>query len=324
MNTIKKWLKARSTMMIVPQSGGSIKQYQFNPFTIKAIGVASTLLIIALFSYGYFMTSVYQTTKSLNQTYLATIAERDGEITALKTDIDQKQLKIDDLKADLDGSASYFEEKVAEISVLESELQMLVSQFNEQNHVCLDVPVSRSGTLARDALLLTLPETVETHGEDVISDEITKQLLSYSELATDIEEKLDFLDARPDKLPTKGRMSSKFGSRRDPMSGRTSFHKGIDLANSNGTSICAAGAGVVTVAEYKRSYGNVIVINHGYGYSTLYAHCSSLEVEAGEHVSKGQLIAKMGSTGKSTGSHLHFEIHYDNTPIDPLTILKQE
>ncbi len=324
MNIIKKWLKARSTIMIVPQSSGNIEQYHFNPFTIKAIAVSLVLLIIALFSYGYFMTTAYQTSKSLNQSYLATIAECNTEIADLEATVNEKQSQIDALTSDLDDSASYFEEKVAEISVLESELQMLVSQFNEQNHVCLDLPVSRSGELARDALLLTLPETVETHGEDIISDEITKQLLSYNELATDIEEKLDFLDARPDKLPASGRLSSKFGSRRDPISGRTSFHKGIDLANVNGTSIYAAGAGVVTVAEYKKSYGNVIVINHGYEYSTLYAHCSSLEVEVGEHVAKGQLIAKMGSTGKSTGSHVHFEIHYDNTPIDPLTILKQE
>ncbi len=324
MKFIKRQLRERATIMLVPQSGGSVKQLQFNPFTIKISLLLFLMIIGALSTYSYYMTSAYQAVSEVNRANLETIGLRDRKIAELQTTLYQNDNKIDSLKTELDGSSSYFEEKVAEISLLESELQQLVSQFNEQNQVSLDVPISRSGDLARDALLLTLPEIVETHGEDIISDEITKQLLSYDELATDIEDKLDFLDARPDKLPASGRLSSKFGSRRDPMSGRTSFHKGIDLANTQGTSIYAAGAGVVTVAEYKRSYGNVVVINHGYEYSSLYAHCSSLEVKAGDHVSKGQLIAKMGSTGKSTGSHLHFEVHYEGTPIDPLTLLKQE
>jgi len=89
-------------------------------------------------------------------------------------------------------------------------------------------------------------------------------------------------------------------------------HRGSDIANSVGTPIVAAGEGVVSRAQFHSSYGNHIMITHvinGQTYTTLYAHMSSLSVSAGQHVSKGQLIGKMGSTGSSTGSHLHFEFH---------------
>ncbi len=95
-------------------------------------------------------------------------------------------------------------------------------------------------------------------------------------------------------------------------------HTAIDLANSTGTAIVAAGSGVVTYSGYKGSYGNFIVIDHGNGVQTYYAHCSSLAVSYGQTVSQGQYIAAMGSTGNSTGSHLHFEVRKNGVAYNPL------
>lgn len=113
--------------------------------------------------------------------------------------------------------------------------------------------------------------------------------------------------------PTSGTISSRFGWRsRDN-------HKGIDIAASYGTPIYAAASGTVTLAKtgYGGGYGNHIIISHGNGVQTLYGHCSSLCVEQGAHVSQGQLIAKMGSTGNSTGNHLHFEVRVNGVAQDP-------
>lgn len=111
--------------------------------------------------------------------------------------------------------------------------------------------------------------------------------------------------------PTSGYVSSEFGRRW----GRQ--HRGIDIANSKGTAIYAACSGTVTFAGWKNSYGYVIVINHGNGYETWYAHNSSLAVSAGDSVKQGQYIAAMGSTGNSTGPHCHFEIHENGSIVNP-------
>ena len=113
--------------------------------------------------------------------------------------------------------------------------------------------------------------------------------------------------------PTKGgRLSSSYGSRW----GRQ--HKGIDIAAPYGTSVVASDGGTVVYAGYNSSgYGNLIKIDHGNGYMTYYAHNSSLCVSVGDKVAKGQLIAKVGSTGRSTGNHCHFEIRKNGTPVNP-------
>lgn len=111
--------------------------------------------------------------------------------------------------------------------------------------------------------------------------------------------------------PSSGRLSSPFG----PRWGR--FHYGIDIANSTGTPIYAADGGTVTRVAYAGSYGNLVVIDHGNGYETRYAHCSGFDVVVGQEVSQGQQIARMGSTGRSTGPHLHFEIRLDGQALDP-------
>ena len=117
---------------------------------------------------------------------------------------------------------------------------------------------------------------------------------------------------------------SAFGNRRSPVSGRIEFHQGIDIANKTGTKIYAAGDGVVTFAGYRNGWGRMVMINHGYGYVSQYAHCSSIDVLEGQVVSKGDYIAACGSTGRTTGSHLHYGIQYDGAFIDPMTILLQD
>lgn len=111
--------------------------------------------------------------------------------------------------------------------------------------------------------------------------------------------------------------ASGFGWRLDPFSGRNAFHEGIDFAASTGTPIVAAAGGVVIAAEYHHQYGNVIDIDHGNDIVTRYAHCSRLNVKVGDIVKRGQYIGNIGSTGRSTGSHLHFEVLVKGVQQDP-------
>jgi|GEM_PF-2983641 len=113
------------------------------------------------------------------------------------------------------------------------------------------------------------------------------------------------------------RITSEFGRRPNPLGKGHVFHRGIDLAAPTGAPVHAVAAGTVIKAAYDRSYGNVVVINHHNGHKTLYAHASKLLVKVGEKVKAGQQIARVGSTGHSTGSHLHFEIHRSGRQVDP-------
>lgn len=114
-------------------------------------------------------------------------------------------------------------------------------------------------------------------------------------------------------------ITSQYGYRNNPVTGEYKLHAGTDVGASMGSSIFAAAAGQVVTATYSSSYGNYILINHGSGYYTLYAHCSSLRVSAGQTVIQGQTIGLVGSTGNSTGPHLHFEIRVNGSTVNPMS-----
>lgn len=119
-------------------------------------------------------------------------------------------------------------------------------------------------------------------------------------------------------LPVSGRISSKFGMRFHPIRKRTKLHTGVDIAAPTGTPIRASAAGIVISAGWAGAYGNAVILQHGGGISTLYGHCSRVLVKKGQKVAKGQVIAKVGSTGYSTGPHCHFEKRVNGKPVNPL------
>jgi murein DD-endopeptidase MepM/ murein hydrolase activator NlpD len=119
-------------------------------------------------------------------------------------------------------------------------------------------------------------------------------------------------------LPSHGPITSGFGYRVHPILGRRRMHSGIDCGAPMGSPIYAAAAGEIFHAGWLGGYGRCIIILHGDGISTLYGHCSVLEVQPGQYVRRGQLIGRVGSTGFSTGPHLHFEVRKDGVPINPM------
>ncbi len=120
-----------------------------------------------------------------------------------------------------------------------------------------------------------------------------------------------------------GYISSFFGKRPDPFTGETAFHAGIDFAAAPGTRVLAAADGVISFAGRDKSYGKLVEITHGNGYVTRYAHNSSLLVEPGQTVRRGDPLALMGSTGRSTGTHLHFEVLRDGRPVNPMSFVRR-
>lgn len=131
----------------------------------------------------------------------------------------------------------------------------------------------------------------------------------------------DFLRSRgivPSIWPVFGRLESGVGGRRNPFTGRGhEYHEGQDIDAAWGTPVEAAASGKITIAGWQRGYGNVVYVDHGSGFSTRYGHLSKINVAVGQSVSIGEIIGLVGSTGRSTGPHLHYEVRINNQPVDP-------
>lgn len=177
------------------------------------------------------------------------------------------------------------------------------------------------------------PEESGDSGAAIKLPDFMVQLEELSQQLEDREKQLSVLESmimtrnlQAEVLPagrpiTKGWLSSQYGTRNDPFTGKPEFHKGVDLAGKDGSDIVAVAAGVVTWAGKRYGYGNLVEINHGNGYVTRYGHCKEVLVEVGDTIKKGQLISKMGSTGRSTGPHVHFEVWVNGRTVNPTKYL---
>ena len=151
----------------------------------------------------------------------------------------------------------------------------------------------------------------------LLQETIPQRAEEMAQLKEDVLEHKRELASTPSIWPTRGRVSSEFGPRRSPFTGRQEFHDGIDIAAPRGTPIYGTADGRVIRSTYQRGIGNVIVIDHGYSYQTLYGHLSGFAVSVGDEVLKGQLIGYVGNTGMSTGPHLHYTVFVNNVATNP-------
>jgi murein DD-endopeptidase MepM/ murein hydrolase activator NlpD len=138
----------------------------------------------------------------------------------------------------------------------------------------------------------------------------------------DVENRARLAESTPSIWPTIGNLSAFFGQREDPFgSGGAEYHTGIDISTDKGTPIVATAAGTVESASYSGNYGNLLVIDHGFGLTTRYAHLASFAVKVGEHVQRGRVIGYVGTTGRTTGPHLHYELLVNGVLTNPLRLL---
>jgi murein DD-endopeptidase MepM/ murein hydrolase activator NlpD len=155
---------------------------------------------------------------------------------------------------------------------------------------------------------------------DILEENLARQIVEARGLSGPVGSPSS-RSLEPSSTEGVGRRSSRFGWRSDPFHGARKFHSGVDLSAPIGTPIAAVRAGTVLHAGPAGGYGNLVVVDHGGGITTRYAHCSTIDVRAGDPVAAGQRVGRVGSTGRSTGPHLHFEVRNGGTAIDPETWL---
>jgi murein DD-endopeptidase MepM/ murein hydrolase activator NlpD len=144
------------------------------------------------------------------------------------------------------------------------------------------------------------------------------------DVRTDVDKRNALAAATPSIWPVTGWISSRMGYRRDPITGGSDYHSGLDIAGERGQPVHATASGRVTHVGYSGAYGNLVIVDHGFGLQTKYGHLSGYAVKKGDRVKRGDMIGKLGSTGRSTGNHLHYEVLANGRLLNPLQLLTQQ
>ena len=152
---------------------------------------------------------------------------------------------------------------------------------------------------------------------DDLRREVDLRRVSQEEIQGYLNDQRSLLGSRPTGWPARGWVTSDFGVRRAPFDGQRRMHEGLDIATRTGTPVMATAAGIVREVGTEPGYGKLVVIDHGYGFSTAYGHNSRVMVKVGQRVKRGDLIATAGNTGRSSGPHVHYEVRVNGVPVNP-------
>lgn len=302
------------SILIIPNSK-EVRQLNIASWLPK---LSIFLLVFIFLGTGFFVFHIYSSYNILKDEY----AEKVNILSSLEQVNQKQKQEIENLRA----ISSEVEEKLKAIDSLQEVVKSLVG-LEKSNEDSNNNKMQSSNSLpSRGSISLRKNNFVDTYESDAVKIKELSSLLnkSYEDLNSlieDVEIKLKYLDAKPNLMPTTGKITSGFGYRKNPFGKGIEFHNGIDIANDIGTKIKAAGSGIVTFAGYNSSYGRYIIISHGYGYQSVYGHNKKILVKVGDKVEKGQIISEMGSSGRSTGPHLHFEVRLNGNPVDPLTVI---
>ncbi|MCL1849190.1 MAG: M23 family metallopeptidase [Clostridiales bacterium] len=320
---LKSRIKLRSrrndkiTFVVMGGPSSPVKDFRVSARLFK---FCFTFFCIALISFGagaYYLAEEFMD----NRVTLASLSEEND--TLMDTTRSQAVMI-----SDLQTIAGNMLNKIEEIESLNTEVRTKVGLEEIPDG---DVPMVAGYAVSRGESVLDQVAEVIDEEMDTLEDlrqellamdlKMTEQAIELLYLHDDVEKQLAFEAALPSLWPMEGIYISAFGNRRDPLGRGIEFHQGIDIANKNGTDILAAGDGVVTFSGVKSGWGRMVLINHGYGYVSQYAHCSSINVLEGQTVKRGEVIAACGSTGRTTGPHLHFGVQYHGEFMDPMKVL---
>ncbi len=296
----KKHNNPHLTFMLIPHDAARPLQWELSRQVLSglAVGFALFLMGFAVISFLF-----YSSQEDIRK------ADR------LKQESQEKQKTIEMLKQEIEK----IEEQQDAIAQKQNQLKRLMG-IKSENTYSPEPSRGGKGGIDRQVQSFGNAATLQQTGE--IRTKLARQEKELDELLAQVNNNNEYFRHFPNQWPVQGDITSGFGWRKSPFGGKsTTFHEGIDIANNSGTPIVAAADGTVTFAGWKGAYGKLVEIDHGYGYMTKYGHNSALLVAVGDKVKKGEEIARMGNTGRSTGPHLHFTVVKDGETYDPLIYL---
>lgn len=332
-----KWGKKSYTFMVIPDANNRVLRFRLSAHALYI------LLIVAL-SVICLTLAVHLISLKNAEAKRLIAAELESKTTAYENEIEYKDRTIEELQNDL----LTLSEQAEEMKIKFDELKALEEQLRQFSEVKPGDPVDRPvaiSSITREENGELEPGNLaggvggrmlnveDEHIEALVADtrkmlsgmdgEIGLLIANLSNAKEKMLETLRLMKVTPSIWPTESRkITSKYGTRRDPFSRRPAFHAGIDISGNVGDPVYATADGTVVSAGYDRAYGYNVVIRHANGLQTRYAHLRKNLVKKGQKVSQGDKIGLLGSTGKSTGPHLHYEIIKNGKTIDPLPYLQ--
>ncbi len=296
-NPFRTYFKKKMTFMVVPHDGGKPVQIKTNLFVIH-MGV---LLLGGLL------------------TWAGMVVARDVNYQVAQTTEKHFRENMGDILKELENNRAL----LARMSAVDSQFRKLLKLGDRKKVVTVfdGMGGPTEGDSAHFSQLLQekndhLLEKVEANLKTT-NQQAAKQEASFKEISVFLDKQRSILAATPCIWPIKGWITSGFGKRSSPLTGEPGRHIGVDIANEINTPIRATADGIVTYAGWEAGYGRLVAIEHGYGYTTRYGHCARIDVKVGDEVKRGQIIGYVGSTGRSTGSHVHYEVRMHGVPVDP-------
>lgn len=300
---LKRELNRKLTIMLIPHN--SIKPLR--------ISFSASLLLLIIFLW---------TGATLSAGYLYS---QHIDYWRMKTDHNIMKLKVTFFAKEIQKS----QEMLEQVKENDHQLRSLLGMKSKKAIIENEGRGGPSQSDTRDLQLLLTEQTHEMSEEDIarrtaaLQDETRKRIESFKEICSTIDTERSIFHCTPNIWPAQGRITSCFGYRIHPIYETNEFHSGLDIANNRGTPVCATADGTIKLAEWTSGYGRLVVIDHGYGYCTLYGHTDKIVVSKGQKIRRGHVIAYMGNTGTSTGNHLHYEVQYKGSPVNPSHYLKR-
>jgi len=282
-------MKGDKLHIIIAEEEGKVRRVSVSVSFVRwAVGLGGVLLlffvIMSLFSFKFMVS---------NRKYSRLVASLSAQLEAVKAENAQLKNRVFALEKEKD---KVLKDAVAELKEKSSAIERLFSEIGLK---------SGNGTSGKGG-----PFVPAAFDGD------------YRKLLKRAEYLIKNLKYIPLGYPVYGKITSGFGMRIDPFNGRWAFHSGVDIKGRVGMPIRATAFGVVKRIGYSRGYGKYVVIYHGKGFSTLYAHLSRIKVRKGQKVKRGDVVGLMGNTGRSTGPHLHYEVRLGKKPINPLRFMR--
>ena len=297
----------------VPGSQVGAKHFRWRPLLISVGGIALLALLAGAFVAG----SRYGSTGPLGE---FTLARWNDDLATQRAMLEKTRATVDDQVGALATRVGRMQAQLIRLDALGRQLTEVAKldrgEFDFDHPPAVGGPRTEAGAgpvvPALNDMLDSVGAAIDDRGRQLTA---LQNLILTRELARQIV---------PGGRPVEsGYISSLYGQRTDPFDGRSAFHQGIDFAGTPGTRVLAVADGIVSHAGVDGGYGRLIEITHGNGYVTRYAHNAKLLVEPGQTVKRGDPIALMGSTGRSTGTHLHFEVLRDGRPVNPMSFVRR-